>query len=127
VDNKTYNIFVLEDNPERIKWFKTTFGDCNLLFTDDVEIACAELRTKYFDLIFIDRDLGYSQKSGEDVVRVMEEEQLAKDSCIVIHTVNPYGQKAMKRCLESYHDNFYCIDFTQLVSRKPISFKSRMN
>ena len=69
MDNGVYDIFVLEDSPERIKWFRKTFGDCNLTFTKDVKEACDELRTKDYDLIFLDRDLGHPKENGEDVSR----------------------------------------------------------
>lgn len=116
MENRVYDIFVLEDSPERVKWFRKMFGDCNLFFTDDVNIACDELRTKDYDIIFLDRDLGHPRgENGEDVAWVMKEEELCKDSCIIVHTVNPRGQRNIKKYLEKYHDNFYMIDFTKLI------------
>ncbi len=116
MDKGVYDIFVLEDSPERIKWFRTTFGDCNLVFTDDIQTACDELRTKEYDLIFLDRDLGHPRgESGEDVAWVMKEEQLAKNACIVVHTVNPRGQRNIKRYLGQYHSNVNMIAFPKLL------------
>lgn len=123
MDNGVIDIFILEDSPERIKWFKTTFGDCSLTFTDDIKEACDELRTKDYDLVFLDRDLGHPRgESGEDVVWVMKEEKLAQNACIVVHTVNPRGQRVMKRFLEEYHTNFYMISFDQLWKMKRSDF-----
>ena len=123
MDNVVYEIFVLEDSPERIKWFQMTFGDCNLMFTDDVKTACDELRTKDYDLIFLDRDLGHPRgENGEDVAWVMKTEELAKSACVVVHTVNPRGQRVIKRYLGEYHNNFYVIDFTQLRKMKREDF-----
>ena len=115
MDNGVYDIFVLEDSPERIKWFRKTFGDCNLTFTDDVKEACDELRTKDYDLVFLDRDLGHPRgESGEDVAWVMKEEKLAQHVPVVVHTVNPRGQRVIKRYLEEYHKNIHIINFVQL-------------
>lgn len=113
------DVFVLEDDPERVKWFKMTFGSCNIVCTKDIKTACDELRTKDYDLIFLDRDLGYPRgQSGEDVAWTMKEEELVKDGKVVIHTVNPHGQKAMRRYLDKYHNNIYVIPFPQLIKMK---------
>jgi len=122
MDNGVYDIFVLEDSPERIKWFRKTFGDCNLTFTDDVTTACDELRTRDYDLVFLDRDLGHPKENGEDVAWVMKEEKLAQNACVVIHTVNPRGQRVIKRYLEEYHTNVHSINFTQLWKLKKEAF-----
>ena len=77
-----YDIFVLEDSHERIKWFQKTFGDCNLTFTDDVKTACDELRTKDYDIIFLDRDLGHPRgENGEDVA-ICYKMSLRKPHCL---------------------------------------------
>ena len=123
MDNGVLDIFVLEDSPERIKWFQKTFGDCNIVYTKDVITACDEIRTKDYDIIFLDRDLGHPKENGEDVAWIMKEEQLAKDSCIIVHTVNPRGQRNIKKYLEQYHNNFYVINFTQLRKMKRSDFK----
>jgi len=124
VENRVPDIFVLEDSPERIKWFRTTFEDCNLTFTDDVKTACGELRTKDYDLVFLDRDLGHPRgESGEDVAWVMKEEELVKNACVVVHTVNPRGQRVIKRYLEKYHQNVHMIDFTKLRKMKRNDFQ----
>jgi len=123
MDNESYNIFVLEDSPERIKWFRKTFEDCNLKFTDDVKIACEELRTKDYDLIFLDRDLGHPRgENGEDVAWAMKEEKLAPEATVVVHTVNPRGQRVIKRYLEEYHKDVHVINFVQLRKMKREDF-----
>ena len=122
MDNGVIDIFILEDCPERTKWFQKTFGDCNLCITKDVKTACDEIRTKDYDLIFLDRDLGHPKENGEDVAWVMKEEQLAKTACIVVHTVNPRGQRNIKKYLEKYHNNVNMIDFTRLRKMKRSDF-----
>lgn len=99
-----------------------TFGDCNLTFTKDVKTACDEIRTKDYDLIFLDRDLGHPKENGEDVAWVMKTEKLAQDACVIVHTVNPRGQRVIKRYLDEYHKNFHVIDFTQLRKMKRKDF-----
>lgn len=123
MDERVLNIFVLEDNLQRIKWFRQIFNDCNLFFTDNIKIACDEIRTKDYDIIFLDRDLGYPKtETGEDVARVMKEENLAKNSCVVVHTSNPIGRESIKKYLEEYHSNFHIIDFIELVKMKRKDF-----
>ena len=124
MENRSLNIFILEDNIERIKWFEQIFSDCNIVSTFNIDIACDELRTKDFDMVFLDRDLGYlGGKSGEDVAWVMKEEKLVPNACIIVHTVNPGGQRNMKKYLESYHKNVNMIDFTSLIKMKRSDFK----
>lgn len=122
MDHGVLDIFVLEDCPERVKWFYKTFNDCNLCITKDVKTACDELRTKDYDLVFLDRDLGHPKENGEDVAWVMKQEKLAQKACIVVHTVNPRGQRNIKKYLEEYHKNFYVINFTQLRKMKRSDF-----
>lgn len=124
MENKILDIFILEDSPERIKWFQKTFCDCNLLFTKHVEEACNELRTKDYDIIFLDRDLGEDLPCGEELTKVMMEERIAKNSCIVIHTNNPWGRRCMRDHLKTYHDNFYEIEFTCLMNKRREDFQT---
>ena len=123
MDQGVIDIFILEDSSERIKWFRKTFGDCNLIITKNIKTACDELRTKDYDLIFLDRDLDHPKDTGEDVALVMKNEQLAKNACIVVHSVNPIGQRNIKRHLEEYHDDINMIDFIRLARMKRSDFK----
>jgi hypothetical protein len=123
MDQGVLNIFILEDSPERMKWFEKTFSDCNIFSTLDIEEACDKLRSNEYDLIFLDRDLSHPRgKSGEDVAWVMKEEKLAQKACIVIHTVNPRGQRNIKKYLETYHKNINVISFPQLWKMKRSDF-----
>ena len=123
MDKNVLDIFILEDSPERIKWFQQFFGDSNLVHTKDVKTACDELRTKDYDLVFLDRDLGHPKENGEDVAWVMKEEQLCKNACVIVHTVNPRGQRNIKKYLGEYHKNFHIINFTQLRKMKRSDFQ----
>jgi hypothetical protein len=117
------NIFVLEDNPERMEWFGTTFSDCTITHTDDVQVSSFLLRNNKYDIIFLDRDLGEDMPCGEELTKVMMEEKLCPDTCIVVHTVNPWGQRCMREHLETYHSNFYEIEFTELMKKSREDFK----
>lgn len=123
--NRKMNIFVLEDDPERIKWFKNTFSDCDLIWTDSIETSLMVLRRWTFDIVFMDRDLGHpnSQDNGEAVAWAMKEEKLAQSACIILHTVNPRGQRVMKRYLGEYHKDVHQIDFTKLKKMNREDFK----
>jgi predicted O-methyltransferase YrrM len=117
------DIFILEDCPERIKWFSSTFDGHNIFITDNIDEACDKLRSQNYDLIFIDRDLGHPRgDNGEDVAWIMKEEELQPDACIVVHTVNPRGQRNIKKYLDKYHSDVNMIDFTRLRKMKRKDF-----
>jgi CheY-like chemotaxis protein len=116
------NIFILEDAPERISWFQNTFSDCKLSITSNVEQACDMLRGGNFDLVFLDRDLGHPQLNGEDVAWCMKQENLAQNSCIVVHSVNPRGQRVIQRYLQD-RSNLHSIPFPQLMNMKREDFR----
>ena len=122
MNNGVPDILVLEDSDERINWFQQIFEDCNIVYTKNVKTACDELRTNKYDMVFLDRDLGNSKEHGEDVARIMKEEQLAKDALIVVHTVNPRGQRNIEKYLKQYHGNFHIINFAQLRKMKRSDF-----
>ena len=117
-------ILILEDDPNRFKWFRKTFADDDVTYTTRVPQDLSCLRGSSYDLIFLDRDLGWSTtESGEDVARVMKEEQLAKDACVVIHSVNPVGVEIMKNYLEEYHNSVKVIRYPSLLQMKRGDFK----
>jgi formylmethanofuran dehydrogenase subunit B len=118
------NIFLLEDSLERINWFKETFSECPIVHTKDVQEAIDILKKTDFDIVFLDRDLSYSNptENGEYVTRKMKELKLALNSIIVIHTVNPFGQISMMQDIRSYHDNVYLLPFPVLMKMHRESF-----
>jgi len=74
-------IFVLEDCPKRIEWFKTTFASDEIdIFSCDeksyIESFCKvmnHLEEKTYDIIFLDRDLSNPKLNGEDIAWHMKE------------------------------------------------------
>jgi len=121
--NNILKIYIVEDAPERIEWFKKTFTDCELSIIDDVGKACEDLSSNRYDLIFLDRDLGHTKETGEDVAWHMYNNKLAEDSLIVVHTMNTRGQRVIMRYLDKYHDNSHLIPFNELMKMKREDFK----
>ncbi len=115
-------ILILEDDRERSKWFLKTFADCDLTFTKRVPQALSCIRGSSYDLIFLDRDLGQLKENGEDVAWGMTKEKLASHSTVIIHSVNIYGQRNMKRDLDSYHPDVRVIPFPELMKMKRDDF-----
>jgi DNA-binding LytR/AlgR family response regulator len=107
-------IYIVEDAPERMEWFEEVFADCEITHTDQVEQACNDIEENEYDIIFLDRDLGHPKLNGEDIAWHMMENELAQDAAIVIHSVNPRGQRNMKKYLDKYHPQVLQIPFTQL-------------
>jgi DNA-binding LytR/AlgR family response regulator len=117
------NIFILEDNEERMKWFNTTFSDCAIIHTDNVSVGIEAIKNNNYDIIFLDRDLGEKNPCGEELTEVMMKEKLAQDACIVIHTNNPWGRRIMREHFQTYHKNVYEIEFTELMKKNREDFK----
>jgi len=95
-------IYIVEDSPERMEWFRKTFHDCEIYHTFNVQQACKDIEENEYDLIFLDRDLSHYKFNGEDIAWHMKENKLAENAAIVIHSVNPRGQRNMKKYLDKY-------------------------
>lgn len=115
-------IYIIEDNEYRIKWFKETFKDSQIEWTNKIPQACKDIKNNKYDVIFIDRDLGHSLETGEDVIKYMVKNELAKNAIIIIHSVNLRGIE-MKKKLEKYHKNVHHINFFNLRKMKRNDFK----
>ena len=98
-------VFVLEDDPGRIGWFKRKFADAPVLFiTKDVNEAISNLHSTKFDIIFLDHDLDCEEdmladeriKAGihfPNGLRVAEEikDTINQLTPCIIHSMNPTG------------------------------------
>ena len=92
------NIFILEDDPLRIKTFKRALIDHNVDYATNVQDGKRLLTADEYDLILLDHDLG-----GEQMVNSSDENtgyQLAKfirddniSARVIVHTYNPAGAK----------------------------------
>ena len=109
-------IFILEDDPQRLEWFRETFGAKNVHSAGRVEDAYNLLKRYKYDVIFMDRDLGHPQENGEDLAWAMQEEEIAPETPVVIHSANDRGQRVIKRYLDKYKTNVQGIKFNKLSS-----------
>lgn len=109
-------IFILEDDPERIGWFKKTFSDCDVFIIAELNEAFNKLKSEKFDMIFLDRDISNPYVNGEDLAWKMKENKIAKSSPIVIHSENARGQRIIARYLRTYNNNVMVIPFHKLKS-----------
>lgn len=81
------NVLLVEDAPERIRWFRARYPSLDV--THDVDHAIWLLQTQAYDLLFLDHDLGTEPKAGRDVATWL----VAHPTChpglmIVVHSVN---------------------------------------
>jgi hypothetical protein len=98
-------IFILEDNDERIKWFKKTFYFADLFITKFANVAIAELKTVKYDIIFLDHDLdgqvfvnSNHENTGYQVAKIIKD-TINKDTPVVIHSLNLPAASLMKSVL----------------------------
>lgn len=111
-------IFILEDDPQRIKMFRIRLAEHELFFTDEV----AEAKDTYiafepFDYYFLDHDLGGEiyvdsnyHNTGFQFAKFLAEQDLGKCQ-IVVHSLNPVGARNM---LEVLPEGTQYVPFTQL-------------
>jgi CheY-like chemotaxis protein len=101
-------ILVLEDNPERIKYFRELLKVHDLFITKDIQIALDFLRLNECEIIFLDHDLGQdyltSLNNGYELVKKIVELELQPYSQFYIHSMNPNGANRMVNLLK---DNDY--------------------
>jgi hypothetical protein len=101
-------IFILEDNPERIKKFKRELIGHILIIVEDVEsakeIINSDTESNKYDLMFLDHDLGGEEmvspgdNTGYLVAKILSE-SINKNSNCIIHSCNHAGARAMQFCL----------------------------
>ena len=112
------NILIVEDDPNRIEWFKNSFHDDILFITKDTKKAIEWLKEESFELIFLDHDLGdevyvdSGEGTGHEVAEYIADNKLTSD-LIVIHTCNPIGAVNMSRTLSDY--KLMIIPFPRLI------------
>ena len=120
-------IFVLEDDVNRISWFKKTFNDAKIDVVNKVSEASRNLRKNKYDLIFLDHDLETDNRTGEDIAWEMNRDKLAQDTPVIIHTINKDGSEKIKKYLDKYHKKVYLISFLDLKEKHRIDFKEYLN
>ncbi len=100
-------IFILEDNPERIKTFKEILKEHELTIAENVEQAKKAYGKGDFDILFLDHDLGgrvyvpsAEPNTGYQFAEfIKDDDPNCADKEIIIHSMNPAGCQAMQHVL----------------------------
>jgi hypothetical protein len=106
--NLVKSIFILEDNEDRINWFKQIFSFVPTLFiTKKIDIALMALNLHKYDILFLDHDLyeNYDPTlyTGEPLALELTglyvaqklRDTINKDTLCIIHSMNPTGSTNM--------------------------------
>jgi len=104
------NILILEDDPTgtRIPAFKRKFVGHIATFVETTKDAIRllnEFPAGYWDILFLDHDLGGEEMvesgpgTGYEVACWLEENPSKKPNRIYLHSLNPVGRQNMKRAL----------------------------
>jgi len=129
-------IFILEDCPERVEWFKSIFVPFNIevVVTHQTGRAIEILSQTKFDLIFLDHDLEdeyycaphpyTEQESPEELTGLYVAKKLRdtvnQETSCIIHSMNPVGSAKMLEAhpFNTYHVPFHLLkDNLRLVSK----------
>ena len=101
-------ILVLEDNEERIKYFKEHLSEgCDLDIVKTSKEAISKLKESLWDIAFLDHDLGDQvyQESKEDtgfeVAQYLSSNPERMPAKVIIHSWNAQGALNMKKLLPS--------------------------
>ena len=114
------NVFLLDDDARRHKWFRSRFDGDNLVVAETVEEAKERLAEGAFDAIFLDHDLlphHYENNDHDDFANtglaiaewLNEREDLHRAATIIVHTRNADAAIQMVQKLrESGRNVEYC-------------------
>ena len=100
----------MEDSLSRQIQFRNWLGSSAKIISK-VCAAIDALRRERFDLVFLDRDLGFGE-FGEDVARAMVELKFPRQ-CIV-HSDNPFGVELISTILQEGQIQVECVPFALL-------------
>lgn len=108
--NKLINILVVEDNKERIEWFKKEFGDCRLIVEKTAPRAKRWLNREKWDVIFLDHDLGDrvfvnsdDENTGYQVAKYIRANPKNHMTPVIVHSWNPEGAANIVSVLPHAH------------------------
>jgi DNA-binding response OmpR family regulator len=104
-----FKVFILEDNPERMKFFRWYFvkEKYQIFHSDNVEKAKKIFEAnKPFDLFLLDHDLddrtyvnSEEENTGHQFAKFLSEKDI-KNIPIIIHSINSHGAKNMNSLLK---------------------------
>jgi len=93
------NIFILEDDPSRMKLFNEWFKDHEIDHSDWAGDAINSLRSIKYDVIFLDHDLGgqafvdsNDPNTGYQVAKTIPD-GINANTPVIVHSMNPAGGK----------------------------------
>jgi len=108
-------ILIVEDSPERIKSFKRKFIGHIVEITRDPDEAIDLLKTKSWDYLFLDHDLGHEEgvESGpgtgyQVALFIHQNPSLKPSKGIVLHSLNVVGRQNMKKILPEAVESPFC-------------------
>lgn len=102
-------ILVVEDNSERIKFFKTIFSSASVLVFAENYNQAVSLLDNDFDLVFLDHDLEeehytgnslYADNTGYSLAEYIIENDLLLKAVFIVHSLNPIGSQNIVNCLQ---------------------------
>lgn len=103
-----FNILLVEDDDERIKWFSRELIGHNLIVVKTSSEAISALKLGKFDLLFLDHDLAESHYNqlcfdgtGSEVAKFLGDDYKNNPNMVIIlHSLNPSGVRTMFNYLE---------------------------
>lgn len=116
-------IFIIEDDAERIKWFRRNFKHCDLTIAESVTEAIEKFKPPY-TLIFLDHDLGGRQfvdsqdtNTGYEFLRYILGYYDFSYTDWIIHSHNPTGAHNMEMFLMKHVEinTVHTIPFSNLI------------
>ena len=100
---KKLRILILEDSPERAKWFNINFHkeDNDIFISDDTKVVIEKLKNEKWDMLCLDHDLGdeilveSGENTGYEVAEWLSTQESHPD-IIILHSLNPAGVQNMQ-------------------------------
>ena len=112
-------ILVVEDNEDRLNWFRATLGKDEMMSTRYVSGAIAILNSIYkIDRLFLDRDLGQAVNGAdmtvEPFIDYIVQYRPAFKGGVVVHSTNFPAASGIVRVLRSNGYTVHYVPFTKL-------------
>ena len=96
------NIFILEDNEQRIGWFKEQLAEEDITIVKTASLAKETLKENTFDRLYLDHDLGNNigvnpddAETGTAIVRYIIKNNLQRNAIVYVHSLNPISFDTM--------------------------------
>ena len=94
-------ILILEDDPERVRYFTKNFLNAKKTISDKVDIIIEKLKESDWDMLFLDHDLGGHtfvpsgkfEQTGYDVAKFLRDNPQFLPKEIFVHSLNPVGSE----------------------------------